>query len=134
MKQLITKANAESYCKMLEESLDKFISYCEEYPAYTKYTIHYLPARWIKQNYKDKIALHILSFASSGTPHFLDGKPAFVGQTLDFMQHVEWFIFTFNEARSPLSLTEQNELSKKYVHFDFSVKKVKTINDLLQKG
>jgi len=132
MKQLITKANVESYCKVLEESLDKFISFCEDYPEDIGKCQYLWMAKWVKGNYKDKIGLHILSFASSGTPYFLDGKPAYPCQTMQFIYDIRMYVFdNYAQEREPLSLAEQNRLSKEHVHFDFSVRKVKTINDLI---
>jgi len=42
------------------------------------------------------------------------------------------FVFdNYAREREPLSLAEQNRLSKEHIHFDFSVRKVKTISSLL---
>lgn len=131
MKQLITKANVEVYCETLEKSIDQFISYCEEYPKHLEYYQYLWMAKWVKDNYKDKIALHILSFASSRTPYFLDGKPAFPGQTLHFIYDIRMYVFdNYAREREPLSLLDQNRLSKEHIHFDFSVRKPKTISTI----
>jgi hypothetical protein len=127
MKILINSVNAAKYCSVLEKSLDKFIEYCKSYPGSLRYTAYMSMALWVKEHYKDSIALHILNFADA--QNFLTSEDAiFPSKTLEFLYSIGNYVF--DEVRA-LSLEEQNMKSREYVHFDFSVKRIKTINDLL---
>lgn len=128
MKILIKSSNIDDYCYMLEKSIDRFIEYAEKYSCKNiTYTSIIWLAEWVKDNYRDKIALHILSFASSSSNYFLDGRHIFPHQVLQFLYDMQNFVFDNSESKEPLSIEEQNARSKAYVHFDFSVKKATTI-------
>lgn len=131
MKILINKANVENYCKMLEKGLDRFISFSKDHPS-TQHNLYLSMAEWLKDNYKDKVALHILSFASASSYLFLDVKDVYPEKMLHYLYDIRYFVFAnWLDLSKLLTLAEQNELSKNYVHFNFGVRKVQTLRSLL---
>jgi len=121
---LINKGNVISYNTQLEAALDRYIKVRVEAGETDCVDM----ARWVKKNYKDSIALHILNF--SDVTYFLDNKTVYPATVQHFLYYISDYVFNRGNIKDVLSLAEQNEKSRKYIHFDFSVKKTQTINDI----
>lgn len=128
MKIAINQTNVLMYNSQLEEALDRYIEFCVETDD-VEYRDYLKMARWVRENYHTKIALHILNFAN--VEYFLSSKPVYPGMVKHSLYYIRDYVFNgFTSTQTPLTLEQQNEKSRNYIHFDFSVKKVKTISDI----
>jgi hypothetical protein len=81
-------------------------------------------AETILQYYND-ISLNILEFCF-GSEYI--GETIYPAKTLETLYRFRDFCFNYNIFTS--DLVEQQEKARNYVHFDFSVKRPKTLKDL----
>lgn len=141
MKITITKVNKEEYEKSLTESLERFIAYAEEHGTKEvkfegkmhkvpdQYGQHIELAKHLKDNLNN-ICLHVHNYCyDSG----LIGEVIYPGKMMDSIHNYRHSCYR-NREENPeknfLSLEEQNKYTKEYVHFDFSVKRIKTLASL----
>lgn len=130
MRITLTKANKESYRAKLAESLDRFIGYASgtshfEYRQYAELAKH------LRENI-DNIAVHIHNFCFD--TRYIDEETVYPREMLRCLYDYRYFCYknrVENPAENFCTLEEQNEASRNYVHFDFSVKRtLKAFKDL----
>ena len=120
----INKHNKDEYISTLTESLERFIKYCNEYEnGNDKYTYYKNMAENILSNY-NSIALNVLQFCFDVKNI---GRNVYPGSMLRAMYDFRDYAYDNLEL---LSIGKQQEKAKNYVHFDFSVKKPKTLIDI----
>ena len=124
MKIRINKYNKEDYINTLTDSLNRFITYCNQYPDNKKYTYCQSIAESLLTNYNE-IALNILQFCFDVQ---YVGKEIFPAKMLNCMHAFKEYVF--NKDKELLTLEQQQEMARNYIHFDFSVKKPKTLMDI----
>lgn len=151
----IGKHNKDAYVETLKQGLKRFIEFAEEYglskeKAFEIYKqskesgedINWKEFTWdiMVYNHKelaehlynhlDEIGLHIHEFCF---PISHIGTTVYPGKMMDILHQYRKFCYknSFeNPEKNFCSLEEQNEQARNYVHFDFSVKKIKTLKDL----
>jgi len=122
MKIRINKQNKDAYIKTLTDSLVRFIDFCNKSND-DKYVPYRDIAEDVLVNY-NKISLNVLQFC-------FDVKNidciVYPSNMLRVMYAFRDYVYNGKEL---LSIYEQQEKSKKYHHFDFSVKKPKTLTNI----
>lgn len=141
MKITINKFNNEEYIKSLNESLDRFIAYAEKFGTKEiefKGEMHIVPDKFgkhldlalhLKDNL-DNICLHVHNSCYDSN---LIGDNVYPGKMLECLNNYRYFCYG-NKVDNPHinfeSLENQNNNTKNYVHYNFSVKKIKTLKDI----
>ena len=125
----ITKYNKEEYRATLLESLDRFIAYAGHTDVF-EYR-QYLPLAEHLKAHIDDVAVHIHNFCFNSDN---TGKEVYPRELLRSLYDYRYFCYK-NRVDNPdenfCTLEEQNEYSRNYVHFDFSVKSnLKAFRDL----
>lgn len=130
MKITINNQNRIEYVNKSIEHLNRFINYCNDYPDNMEYNRYKDIAQFVIDNINDKIALHVLSYAMPSNEILSD--KLYPNKIIQMLYKIRYYVFkNYCDITKYSDLHEQNEATKNYIHFDFSVKKVKTINDFL---
>lgn len=138
MKITITKANKEEYVSSLNESLDRFIVFATNNSTKEvefKGEMHIVPneygryidlARHLKDNLNN-VCLHVHNACYDSD---LINEVVYPAKMLQCLYDYRYYCYgnrIENVNDNFQSLEEQNINTKNYVHFDFSVKKIKTL-------
>jgi len=123
MKIRIDASNKEQYINTLTEGLKRFLNYCNDYPHDTTYTqLKYLAEIMLKDY--NKISLNILQFC---LPIEYINDTIYPAKMLEVLYQL--FRYAIHDGEL-LSLKDQQSKAKHYVHFDFSVKRPKTLDQI----
>jgi len=129
MKIRINSNNKQGYIKTLIESLKRFINYCNDYPEEKEYNYYKNMAEIILKEYQN-ISLNILQFCFE--PENI-GKTIYPNKTLEALYRFRDYCFNYDNSKQYVfinNLQEQQQKAKNYIHFDFSVKRPKTLKDI----
>lgn len=145
--KMITSHNKEGYIKTLTDALDRFITFSDrfgisreksfekfkageemDFEMIAYYEYGYM-ARHLRDNLEE-ICLHVHAFSFS--PDQI-GETIYPEPMIKSLYRYRQFCYG-NRHLEPennfMTLEEQNEQTKNYVHFDFGVKKPKTLKDI----
>jgi hypothetical protein len=129
MKITINSNNKNQYIEKVKESIKRFLTFCNEYPEEYNYNSYKDMAQFTYDNLESKIALHVLNF-SIPTEDILNNT-IYPGKMIQMLYNIRQYVFNNStDINNYLNLQQQNEATKNYIHFDFSVKKIKTLNDI----
>lgn len=129
MKIRINSNNKQDYIKTLIESLERFVNYCNDYPEEKEYNYYKNIAEIILKEHQN-ISLNILQFCFE--PENI-GKTIYPNKTLEALYRFRDYCFNYDNSKQYIfinDLQEQQQKAKNYIHFDFSVKRPKTIKDI----
>lgn len=130
MKIRINSNNKQNYIKTLKESLERFLNYCNDYFEEKEYNYYKNIAEIILKEYQN-ISLNILQFCFE--PENI-GKTIYPNKTLEALYRFRDYCFNYDYNSKQYifitNLQEQQQKAKNYVHFDFSVKRPKTLKDI----
>lgn len=129
MKIRIGSNNKQDYIKTLIESLERFINYCNDYPEEKEYNYYKNIAEIILKEYQN-ISLNILQFCFE--PEYM-GDTIYPNKTLEALYRFRDYCFNYDNSKQYIfinDLQEQQQKAKNYIHFDFSVKRPKTLKDI----
>lgn len=130
MKIRINSNNKQNYIKTLKESLERFLNYCNDYPEEKEYNYYKNIAEIILKEYQN-ISLNILQFCFG--PENI-GETIYPNKTLEALYRFRDYCFNYDYNSKQYifinDLQEQQQKAKNYIHFDFSVKKPKTLKDI----
>jgi len=129
MKIRINSNNKQDYIKTLKESLERFINYCNDYPGEKEYNYYKNIAEIILKEHQN-ISLNILQFCFE--PENI-GKTIYPNKTLEALYRFRDYCFNYDNSKQYIfinDLQEQQQKAKNYIHFDFSVKRPKTLKDI----
>lgn len=130
MKIRINSNNKQDYIKTLIESLERFINYCNDYPEEKEYNYYKNMAEIILKEYQN-ISLNILQFCFE--PEYI-GDTIYPNKTLESLYRFRQFCFNYDYNSKQYifinDLQEQQQKAKNYIHFNFSVKRPKTLKDI----
>jgi hypothetical protein len=135
--KMINKNNKELFISTLKDGLDTFLKFVEELgtpeTAYKYGCLEHYRYRELAKHLRDHlddIALHVHGFCFN--PQRI-GEELFPRDILHILYDYRTFCYNdrVNDPEKNFqSLEEQNDNTKNYVHFDFSVKKIKTLKDI----
>lgn len=130
MKIRINSNNKQNYIKTLKESLERFLNYCNDYFEEKEYNYYKNIAEIILKEYQN-ISLNILQFCFE--PENI-GKTIYPNKTLEALYRFRDYCFNYDYNSKQYvfinDLQEQQQKAKNYIHFDFSVKRPKTLKDI----
>lgn len=130
MKIRINSNNKQNYIKTLKESLERFLNYCNDYFEEKEYNYYKNIAEIILKEYQN-ISLNILQFCFE--PENI-GDTIYPNKTLEVLYRFRDYCFNYDYNSKQYvfinDLQEQQQKAKNYIHFDFSVKRPKTLKDI----
>lgn len=129
MKIRINSNNKQDYIKTLIESLERFVNYCNDYPEEKEYNYYKNIAEIILKEHQN-ISLNILQFCFE--PEYM-GDTIYPNKTLEALYRFRDYCFNYDNSKQYIfinDLQEQQQKAKNYIHFDFSVKRPKTLKDI----
>ncbi len=125
MKIRINKYNKDAYINTLCESLKRFIDFCNSYEDNRTYTYYKSMAEKLLSGDYNNISLNVLQFCF---------EPEYVNTTIypEKMLHSLYSFrdYAYNTDIQLLSIQEQQERAKNYIHFDFSIKRPKILKEI----
>lgn len=131
MKIGINKYNKDTYINTLCESLKRFISYCNDYSDNTEYN-RYKPLAETILNEYNNICLHVFEFCFNSNE--VIGSEIYPNKMLHALYSFREYCFNWDADKKVYifepDIFKQNEKAKNYIHFDFSVKKPKTLKEV----
>lgn len=130
MKIRINSNNKQDYIKTLIESLERFINYCNDYPEEKEYNYYKNMAEIILKEYQN-ISLNILQFCFE--PEYIEDT-IYPNKTLESLYRFRDYCFNYDYNNKQYIFIsdpqEQQQKAKNYIHFNFSVKRPKTLKDI----
>jgi hypothetical protein len=131
MKIGINKYNKDAYINTLCESLRMFIGFCNGYTDNLQYNNYKTLAETILNEYNN-ICLHVFEFCFNSNE--VIGNTIYPEKMLHALYSFRDYCFNWDaEKREYIfepDINKQKEKTKNYIHFDFSVKRPKTLKEV----